>query len=99
LPQLNQPGLSLSESEFKEDDNETEQPVAKLLKQVSMLEDERLALKEEVDTLRDQTIGPDPGQQVMQRGRQGRSTFFYVAAFLFTILAAFVGAFYGKNYL
>jgi len=73
--------------------------VAKLLKQVSMLEDERLALKEEVDTLRDQTIGPDPGQQVMQRARQGRSTFFYVAAFLFTILAAFVGAFYGKNYL
>jgi len=87
------------EGEDHFDAQEVSEPVAKLLKQVSMLEDERLALKEEVDTLRDQTIGPDPGQQVMQRARQGRSTFFYVAAFLFTILAAFVGAFYGKNYL
>ncbi|XP_037719176.1 vesicle-associated membrane protein-associated protein B [Drosophila subpulchrella] len=87
------------EGEDHFDAQEVSEPVAKLLKQVSMLEDERLALKEEVDTLRDQTVGPDPGQQVMPRARQGRSTFFYVAAFIFTILAAFVGAFYGKNYL
>ncbi|XP_016965067.1 vesicle-associated membrane protein-associated protein B [Drosophila biarmipes] len=81
------------------DAQEISEPVAKLLKQVSKLEDERLALKEEVDTLRDQTIGPDSGQKMMQRSRQGRSTLFYVVAFFLTILAAFVGAFYGKNYL
>ncbi|KAI8040996.1 vesicle-associated membrane protein-associated protein B [Drosophila gunungcola] len=75
-------------------------PMAKLLKQVSMLEDERLVLKEELDILRDQTIGSNhSGPGMMHRLRQGRSTFFYVAAFILTILAAIGGAFYGKNYL
>ncbi|XP_017011850.2 vesicle-associated membrane protein-associated protein A [Drosophila takahashii] len=91
--------VEVKDGEDHFDAQEVSEPVAKLLKQVNMLEDERLALKEEIDSLRDQSMGSGPGQQMMHRQRQGRSAFFYVAAFILTILAAFAGAFYGKNYL
>ncbi|XP_017053155.1 vesicle-associated membrane protein-associated protein A [Drosophila ficusphila] len=81
------------------DAQEVTEPVAKLLKQVSMLEDERLALKEEIDTMRDQTIGSESGQGMMVRRRQGSTTLFNFVTFILIILAAVVGAFYGKNYL
>uniref|UniRef100_A0A6P4EGL4 Vesicle-associated membrane protein-associated protein A n=1 Tax=Drosophila rhopaloa TaxID=1041015 RepID=A0A6P4EGL4_DRORH len=91
---------SVLEAEDQFDAQEDSEPVTKLLKQVSMLEEERLVLKEEIEALREQTIGgAHPGQGMIRSPRQGRSTLFYVAACIFTILAAIVGAFYGKNYL
>ncbi|XP_043650372.1 vesicle-associated membrane protein-associated protein A [Drosophila teissieri] len=80
------------------DAQEVSEPVAKLLKQISMLEDERLALKDQIDNLRDQTIETNPGQAMM-RPRRGRINFFFMAAIILTILGALLGAFYGKNYL
>ncbi|XP_017074010.1 vesicle-associated membrane protein-associated protein A [Drosophila eugracilis] len=86
------------ESEVTFNDGVTE-PMAKLLKKLSKLDDQRLALKEEIGTLRDHSIGSGSGHEVERRASQGRSTFFYVVAFILTILGVFVGAFYGKNFL
>ncbi|EDW93828.1 vesicle-associated membrane protein-associated protein A [Drosophila yakuba] len=81
------------------DAQEVSEPVAKLLKQISMLEDERMALRDQIDDLRDQTIGTNPDQAMMRRPRQGRINFFYMAAIILTILGALLGAFYGKHFL
>ncbi|KAH8246243.1 hypothetical protein KR038_006600 [Drosophila bunnanda] len=62
---------------------------ANLIKQASMLEEEHSALQEEIDTL--QELGHPP----KQRGRD----LIKFACCVFTIIAAIVGAYYGKQYL
>lgn len=66
------------------DAQEVSEPMAKLLKQISMLEDEHMALTDQIDGLRDQAIG---------------RTFFYMAAIVIIILSAVAGAYYGKTRL
>ncbi|XP_033158920.1 vesicle-associated membrane protein-associated protein A [Drosophila mauritiana] len=66
------------------DAQEVSEPMAKLLKQVSMLEDEHVVLTDQIESLRDQAIG---------------RTFFYMATIIVIILAAVAGAYYGKTHL
>ncbi|EDX09636.1 vesicle-associated membrane protein-associated protein A [Drosophila simulans] len=66
------------------DAQEVSEPMAKLLKQVSMLEDEHVVLTDQIESLRDQAVG---------------RTFFYLATIIVIILAAVAGAYYGKTHL
>ncbi|KAH8294227.1 hypothetical protein KR054_009584 [Drosophila jambulina] len=79
------------DGEIEFDAEEVSEPVAQLLKQVSMLEDERLSLKKEINILQDQTV-------VHQAKPLGKD-FFMVASCIFTIVAAILGAYFGKKYL
>lgn len=63
------------------------------------MEDERSALKDEIKMMREDGVGVEPGQRMMRRSQEGRRSIFTFVACIFTVLAAIVGAFYGKHYL
>lgn len=84
-----------SDTEGEYDALEVSEPVAKLLKQVSVLEDERSALKDEIKMMREDGVE----QRMIRRSQEGRRSLFTFIACIFTVLAAIVGAFYGKHYL
>ncbi|KAH8256216.1 vesicle-associated membrane protein-associated protein B [Drosophila bipectinata] len=88
-----------SDVEAEYDALEVSEPVAKLLKQVNALEDERMTLEAEIKVMREGSIGGDPDQQMVRQSHWGRRGVYTFVAFVFTVLAAIVGAFYGKHYL
>ncbi|KAH8247998.1 hypothetical protein KR032_009733 [Drosophila birchii] len=75
------------DGEIEFDAQEVSAPVAQLIKQVSMLEDERSVLKEKLDVLRDKSA------------KQSNMDFFFITSCIFTIVVAMVGVYYGKQYL
>ncbi|KAH8363841.1 vesicle-associated membrane protein-associated protein A [Drosophila serrata] len=79
------------DGEIEFDAEEVSEPVAQLIKQVSMLEEERSFLKTEVSTLRDQVE--------KRRAKHSGMNFFLFASCIFTIISAIIGAYYGKLYL
>ncbi|KAH8351662.1 hypothetical protein KR059_011067 [Drosophila kikkawai] len=79
------------EDEIDFDVEEITQQEAQLLKQVSMLEDERLTLKEELAMMHDQAA--------MRQSKPTGKDYFKFASCVLTILAAILGAYYGKHYL
>ncbi|KAH8270344.1 hypothetical protein KR018_008326 [Drosophila ironensis] len=87
---------------------EATEPEAKLMKQVSSLEDERHQLKEEIKSMREpvdgkgtSSKGARPGQQQKMRkaGNQRRGGFYLLLICIFMVMAAIIGAYYGKHYL
>ncbi|KAH8246240.1 hypothetical protein KR038_006599 [Drosophila bunnanda] len=82
---------SKPDGEIEFDAVEVSEPLAQLIKQVSMLDEERLVLTKELSTLRDQTV--------KQRSKQSGMNFFLFVSCIFTIMAAILGAYYGKQYL
>ncbi|KAH8338261.1 hypothetical protein KR074_011962 [Drosophila pseudoananassae] len=88
-----------SDVEAEYDALEVSEPIAKLLKQVHVLENERMALESEIKVMREGGIGGEPDQQMVRQNHWGRRSVYTFVAFIFTVLAAIVGAFYGKHYL
>ncbi|KAH8378861.1 hypothetical protein KR009_001820, partial [Drosophila setifemur] len=80
--------ISPRSDDMEFDAPEVSEREAKLLKQVSLLEDECQSFKEEIHSKR-----------VVRRPSQRSFGVYFMATCILLILAAFVGAFYGKHYL